>query len=107
MPAANRPQLSFIHSYGPPSWTNDVPSSDIVSAYGRRKKTASTRSQVNVCAPYPDTWPRVSRPTSAHTVKKSMSKRRRLLWSLAFSSTAMAVVCSTSNGSDEDIRPSQ
>ena len=51
MPAQNRPQHSFIHSYGPPSWVNALPSSAMSRAYGSTKKTASTISQVNVWAP--------------------------------------------------------
>jgi hypothetical protein len=51
MPAASRPQESFIHSYGPPSCVKLLPSSTISSAYGARKKTISTTIQVNVCAP--------------------------------------------------------
>ncbi len=32
MPATKRPQASFIHSYGPPSCVNALPSSAITSA---------------------------------------------------------------------------
>ena len=62
-------------------------------------------SQVNVCAPKPDTWPSVSSPTRAQTVKKSMSNLRRLLCRCPFSSSAIAVVCSTAPPSDALMGP--
>ena len=106
MPAANRPQDIFIHSYGPPSWVKVVPSSAMRSAYGSTNATARMTTQANVWAPNPDTWPSVSRPTSAQIVKKSMSNLRSDFWRCPFSSRAIAVVCSTT-GCDEDIRSSQ
>src|SRR6476659_11234291 len=55
MPAANRPQDIFIHSYGPPSWVKVVPSSAMRSAYGSTNATARMTTQANVWAPNPDT----------------------------------------------------
>ena len=53
---------------------------------------ARMTSHENVAAPKPDTWPSVSSPTSAQTVKRSMSSRRKCRWSFAFSSRPSAVV---------------
>ena len=51
MPAASRPQVSFIHSYGPPSCGKAVPSSAISRAYGNMNSTTSTTTHVKACAP--------------------------------------------------------
>src|SRR3954449_358154 len=91
-----RPNASLTHSYGPPSWVKALPTSAITSAYGMTKMSASRTSQVKPCGPLEATVPSVSSPTKAQMVKNTMSKRRSDLTSLDFSSTASAVVCSSS-----------
>src|SRR5262245_60563524 len=95
MPAWSRPNASFTHSYGPPSWVKALPTSDMTRAYGRTKATASAISQVKPSPPLLATIPSVSRPTNAQIVKNTMSKRRIDLISLLFSCSASSVVRST------------
>ena len=84
--ATNRPKASRLHTYGPPSKGNAEPSSAISSPYGTKKKMPRNTSQVKPCAPFLATAPIVSRPTSVQIRKKTRSNRRRLFWSLDFSS---------------------
>ena len=79
---------------------NVDPSSEVSSAYGMKNTGTRKISHVNPCAPLLATVPIVSRPTSVQTRKKNMSKRPKCFWSFVFSSTAAAVVRSTSPAVD-------
>src|ERR1700742_176714 len=94
MPPWMRPNASFVHSYGPPSIVNALPTSAIRSMYGATNTTASTTSHRNPSGPFDATVPSVSSPTKAQMVKNTMTKRRSDLISLLFSASANAVVCS-------------
>jgi hypothetical protein len=78
--------------YGPPSSGKVDPSSATMSADGRKKRTASTMSQVNAWPPFAAIAPTVSTPTRVQMRKNVMSERPKCRWSLARSTSAAAVV---------------
>ncbi len=81
-----------VQTYWPPSSVNVEPSSAVSRAYGTKKKMPRNASQVKAWAPFVDTAPSVSSPTSVQSRKNSMSKRPKWRWSFAFSWTAASVV---------------
>src|SRR5205823_692980 len=62
------------------------------SPYGTKKNTPRNTSQVKPCAPFLATAPIVSSPTRVQIRKNTRSKRRRLFWSLDFSSISSVVM---------------
>jgi hypothetical protein len=66
-PAASRPNASFVHTQGPPSIGNAVPSSVVRNPYGRKNTTARITIQARPWGPLAATLPMVSRPTRAQS----------------------------------------
>src|SRR4249919_1497560 len=72
---ARRPNAIRAHTYGPPSYGNAVPSSEITSPAGTKKSALTNASQTTVCAPPRATAPSVSRTTIAAIRKQIASIR--------------------------------
>src|SRR4249920_203169 len=72
---ARRPNAIRAHTYGPPSYGNAVPSSEITRPAGTKKSALTNASQTTVCAPPRATAPSVSRTTIAAIRKQIASIR--------------------------------
>src|SRR5215469_4313566 len=82
---AGRPNAILAHSYGPPSTGNAEPSSAVSMPYGIRNTTSDITNQVIACAPASAANATLSRPTIAHAVNSTRSRRPSTRRSLAFS----------------------